>query len=426
MEGIGINIFLKYRNDKKITKTNMTVIYQFKTLIVYMISVSLIMNSVLQYTFARFIADSTYEKKIDLIKPNFYGASLVLGVFSCILSICLIRIFLPHVEFLTKALTLATLVTLTLVWLCTISLSGAKVYKQITISFFLGYAVICVGSYFLRKHGLNELLICFLVGQFLLLALLTLTMGYHYPSTRLLDFTFLRRTKSMPWLIAAGVFYNLAIWVDKYLFWFHSQTGTPMIGLLNMSYIYDTPIFISTLTCIFSIAFFFLYVETAFVKSYKKLFDAICDGGTLVKIRVIHNDLIQKTYDLIFGVIKIQIIISALCFFVGKLFLKLLHIDVFYIYLLNILVLALGLSIIYWVLLEVLFYLNKYRYCCFLCALYFFTNLIFTDISIRLGAFYYGYGLALSLLVTTAAAFLLTNRAYKKLEYAVFAFSTDI
>ncbi|NNM59041.1 MAG: exopolysaccharide Pel transporter PelG [Legionellales bacterium] len=409
----------------KISKTNAEVIIQFKTLVVYMISASLIISSIFQYTFSRFIADSMYDKKTEQIKPNFYGACLTLTIFSLLLSICLIIIFLPDVDIVTRGLTLATLVTLSLVWLCTISLSGAKVYKQITISFFLGYSIICVGAYFLRQHGLNQLMACFLVGQVVLLLLLILTMRYHYPSKLWLGFAFLRGTKAMPWLIASGVFYNLGLWIDKYLFWFHSQTSTPVIGLLNLSYIYDTPIFISTLTSIFSIAFFFLFIETSFVKSYKNLFDQICYGGTLAKIRGIHNELIQRTRDLLLGVIKIQVIISTLCFFLGSIFLKLLHIDPFYIYILNILVLALGLSVMYWVLLEVLFYLNKYRYCTFICALFFFSNLIFTNISIKLGVFFYGYGIALSLLVTTIAAFLLINRAYKKLEYAVFAFSTD-
>ncbi len=394
---------------------------QFKTLIIYMISSTLIMSSTFQFSFTRYIADRKYEKKIRLIKPNFNGACLLLGLFSGFIGLLLVYFVLPGVDLSIRALVWLTLVILSLIWLSTVCLSGLRAYRQIIVSFFVGYAVVIIACYFMRFFYLKGFLCGFLLGQFVILVMLMLTFYNHYPSRLPLRFNFMKPSPTLIYLIFASVFYNAGVWVDKYLFWYLGAGHARVIGLLNESLIYDTPIFIATMSTIFGMAFFFLAIETSFIHSYKRLFDEICGGFTLNEIYETHNELVDKSRNILFGVIKIQGMLAFIFYVMGTPILGSMHVDIFYIYILNILMLALALNVVYWAVMEMLFYLDKYKYCCYLNLLFLVSNFFFTWLSIKLNIFYYGFGLAASFFVTTVASMIALNLAYRKLEYNVFA-----
>jgi polysaccharide biosynthesis protein PelG len=56
----------------------------------------------------------------------------------------------------------------------------------------------------------------------------------------------------------------------------------------------------------------------------------------------------------------------------------------------------------------------------FLCLLFLFSNIALTALSLYLGASYYGYGFALSLLITVLAGMYLLTRKLDLLEYETF------
>lgn len=393
---------------------------QFRTLVVYLISISLVTSSVMQYAFSRFIADRFYEKKLEVVRPNYNGACLVIIIFSSIVALLFVYEFLPGVSIFTKIYTFLSLVSLSCVWLATISLSGLRAYKQVSISFLIAYVFMAFICYLLRDFLLNGLMLGFLLGQILLFAMLSYTIYTQYHSTEKLDFSFTKHTEPMIWLVLAGLFYNMAIWADKYLFWYTSPSKINVIGHLNASLIYDTPVFLATLTSVFSMAFFFLHLETTYMDHYKRLFQKVSGGGTLSEIYHSHNMLVSTSRYIIISVLKIQGVLLLMGIFLGYAFLLYLKIDPYYIYILNVLVLALTLNVVYWATIDLLFHLDKYKTTCCLHGLFLVSNIVFTDISIRLNIFYYGYGLAASLFVSSLTALICLHFAYKNLEYNTF------
>lgn len=392
----------------------------FRTIVVYSISVSLIISSIMQYSFSRFIADRCYENKKDTIRSNYYGICIAITAFSIPIAFTFVYAFLNNVDPLTKSLVFSTIVILSLVWVSTISLSGVRAYRQVSLSFLLAYGIIVVICYLLRFYMLNGLLLGFFIGQCVLFALLFYTIHTQYPGERKLSFAFAKKLPQLAWLVFAGFFYNFAIWIDKYIFWFSSKTGSTVIGGLKLSLTYDAPIFIATLSSIFSMAFFFLHLETNYIRAYKQLFDEICFGATLRNIYETQNILVASSRYILGGVLKLQGILLMIGVLLGSAILRELHVDPFYIYILNILIIALTLNVLYWSLIDLLFHLDKYKICCFLHLFFFISNAAFTWISIQLNIFFYGYGLALSLLCSTILALWALNNAYKNLTFEVF------
>ncbi|MGC8001539.1 exopolysaccharide Pel transporter PelG, partial [Salmonella enterica] len=69
-------------------------------------------------------------------------------------------------------------------------------------------------------------------------------------------------------LMAIGLLYNTAIWIDKAMFWYTPETSQAIIGPLRASVIYDLPVFLAYLSIIPGMAIFLLRMETDFVEDY--------------------------------------------------------------------------------------------------------------------------------------------------------------
>jgi len=70
--------------------------------------------------------------------------------------------------------------------------------------------------------------------------------------------------------------------------------------------------------------------------------------------------------------------------------------------------------------LNILFYLDKRHIVVFLCTIFLVSNIALTSLSLYLGASFYGYGFALSLLITVLAGMQLLSRKLELLEYETF------
>jgi len=114
-----------------------------------------------------------------------------------------------------------------------------------------------------------------------------------YPSDRFIEFDFLRKKRMFMSLIWTGFFFNLGVWIDKYIFWYTPSTGIPVIGPFNASLIYDLPIFLAYLSIIPGMAVFLVRMETDFVEYYQKFYDAVREGGTLDYIHEMRDEMVS-------------------------------------------------------------------------------------------------------------------------------------
>lgn len=394
---------------------------QFQTSVTYLVASSLILTGLVQLAFTRFVSDRLFEKKREVILPNLNGLMLIVVMVASVIGTFCLFILLPELGLLYRLLMLAGFVLMCAVWVMTVFLSGMKRYKAIVILFGCAYALIVLTALWWRPYGLEGLLAGFVFGHLILLAgMWVLTVREFNPQGKLISFEFADSKKIYPSLMAIGLLYNLGIWVDKFMFWYFPPTSDPIIGHLRASLIYDLPVFLSYLSIIPGMAVFLVRIETDFVEFYDKFYDAVRGGGSLEYIENMRDEMVYSIQQGLSEIGKIQTLAVLATFVAGPALLGWLGISQLYLPLLYVQVIGAGLQVGLMAILNVFFYLDQRRIVLFLCVEFVVLNVALTGLTLWFGAALYGYGFALSVLITLATSLVLLSRQLNRLEYETF------
>jgi uncharacterized membrane protein len=395
-------------------------ISQFQVTVTYLISLSLIYTGLAQLVFTRFIADRLFESLDDIVIPTLNGLLLiVMFIGGSLVGVAALFLF-PEESALYRLLLVVGFSSLCGVWLAAILLSGMKQYMQIVWLFGVGYTVVVLGAFSLRGFGLEGLLMGFVLGHLALLGGMYFQIYRSYPSHQFVGFALFDRSKTYSSLIWSGFLFNLGLWIDKFMFWFNPDTGQQVIGPLHASVIYDFPIFLAYLAIIPGMAVFLVRIETDFAEYYDRFFTAVREGANLEYIERMRNEMVLAVRKGLFDIAKIQAIFTLVTFIFAPTFLAWLGISLLYLPLLYIDVLSAGLQVMLLGLINIMFYLDERHVVLKLMLLFVISNVIFTWISFYLGVAFFGYGIAMSLVVTLVWGLLILNRKLDRLEFDTF------
>ena len=394
---------------------------QFQVTVTYLFLISLIYTGCVQLSFTRFVADCVFRKEEDAILPNFNGLLLV-TIAGCILvGVPFVAFLFPDQTPLYRLLFVMGLAVMSSIWIATVFLTGMKHYRAIVLIFFLGYASTTLLAFLLRRAlGLEGLLLGFVLGHYGLLMGMIWLVYRNYHSNRFIAFDIWKPGAMLPSLMVAGLGFNLGAWVDKLMFWYYPLTGQAVTGPLHSSVIYDFPIFLSYLSVIPGMAVFLVRIETDFVEYYVKFYDAVRDGATLDYIERMRNHMVYYVQRGLFDIAKIQSIAVLVTLALGGSLLGMLGMSDLYLPLLYIDVVGAALQVVLLGILNVLFYLDQRRSVVVLTVMLPVTNVLFTALSLALGADWFGYGFAMAMLLTVLTGLWLLNRKLEVLEFETF------
>ncbi len=396
-------------------------ISQFQVTVTYLFLISLVLTGVVQLSFTRFVADQIFAKNNLAIMPNFNGLMLLAMSLSLLLALPAAALLFPEQSVLYRLLFAVGLSVMSAIWIATVFLTGMKHYRAIVLIFFLGYAATIMLALLLRKVlGLEGLLMGFVAGHVLLLLGMVWLVYRNYHSDHFIAFDIWKPGAMYTSLMASGLLFNLGAWIDKIMFWYHPDTGQAVIGPLHASVIYDIPIFLSYLSVIPGMAVFLVRIETDFVEYYIKFYDAVREGATLDYIERMRNHMVYYVRRGLFDIAKIQAIAVLITLVLGEAILTFLGISTLYLPLLYIDVVSAALQVVLLGILNVLFYLDQRRAVLLLTGLLPLFNLVFTAISLQLGANWFGYGFAVAMLLTVLLGLWILNRKLEALEYQTF------
>lgn len=395
-------------------------IVQFQVTVTYVIAFSLILTGPFQLAFTRFTADRLFENKAGLILPNFHAVALSVTLLGGGLGLLAVMFLFPEQTVLYRLLLLAAFVILCNIWIATIFLSGMKQYQAIVWLYLFGYAFTIAAAISLRHFKLEGLMAGFVIGQSLLLMGMMALILRTFPARRFMSFEFFHKHLRYTSLFWIGLFYNLGVWADKIMFWFTPDTSQAIIGPFRASLIYDLPVFLAYLSIIPGMAIFLLRMETDFVEHHDAFYKSVRAGGSLETIEQFRNSMVDTIRLGIFEIVKIQAIAVLLLIVVGERLLTWLGISTLYLPLLYVDVIAAGLQVVLLGVLNVFFYLDQRRIVLGLCGGFVVLNVVLTEVSLRLGPAFYGYGFAISVLLTVLAGFYLLSRKMDVLEYETF------
>jgi len=420
--GIGLsNIYFYHTEDPTQTMLKASVTY------VSALALSSVYTGFFQLPFTRFIADRMYEKKHYLILPNFIGTIMMTIVGGFLIALPL-AIFLFDTQSNLFVLLYTTMfIVLSCVWIANILAASLKLYKQVIIFYLLGYALIYLCAYLFRDYGVIGLLISFIIGNSLLFILLFLGIIYYYPSYNQENQRFIRfdifdqKFGKFYWKLGfSGMFYNIAIWIDKVIFWFSPIVGYVVIDKLHASMVYDFPIFLAYLSIIPGMAIFFFRLEVDFARAYDKFYRAINRHGTLSQIKYHKQQMIDAVTRSIQEILFIQGMFNILLFLSAETLFEVLVLPKLYLPLFYIDVIGVQLQLGFMSILAYLYYLDKQKEALLYTLAFVLLNALLTYISIHMGPYFYGYGYSVTLLILFVASIRTLNTILRELDYETF------
>jgi uncharacterized membrane protein len=253
----------------------------------------------------------------------------------------------------------------------------------------------------------------------LLFGLLALVMR-QFPATRLLAFDFLQRQRMYPRLMWTGAFFTLGLWVDKFMFWADPLAGVAVIGALRASPLYDVPIFLSYLSLIPGMAVFLVHLETDVALQCANFHRTIVRGGTLAQVHLARDRLVAAVQRGLLAVLKVQAITTLVALAASATLLRSLGLSQSYLPLLQVHLLAVAVELVLLSVMNVLFYLDQRQAVLRISVFFALSNAALSWVSLQLHPMFFGYGLGLSVLLTSGLAWATLRRKLHQLEYETF------
>ena len=108
-------------------------ITQFQVSVTYLIAFSLTLTGFAQLAFTRFTADRLFEKRANVILPNFNGLLLWVTLLTGLFGTLVIIFLFPNQSVMYRLLMLAGFVVMSDIWIATIFLSGMKQYSHLCL-----------------------------------------------------------------------------------------------------------------------------------------------------------------------------------------------------------------------------------------------------------------------------------------------------
>ena len=168
-------------------------ITQFQVSVTHLMVASLVLTGAVQLAFTRYIADRLFEKKGELVLPNFNGMLMVVMIVAGTSGIALLFTLFVGTGTIYQLLMLCGFNVLCCIWVTTLFLSGMKLYRTIVAMYAMGYSLSVAAALLLRPFGLEGLLGGFVFGHFLMLMGMMSLIYRTYPSRSFVAFDFMKK-----------------------------------------------------------------------------------------------------------------------------------------------------------------------------------------------------------------------------------------
>jgi polysaccharide biosynthesis protein PelG len=241
-----------------------------------------------------------------------------------------------------------------------------------------------------------------------------------FESPESFNLEFVGHFRRYPALIAIGFFYNLALWVDKLVFWFSPQ-AIDVGSYLKVFPPYDTSFFVSSLVIVPALAVFTVNLETDFYEHYKRFYTAIQNKRGLAELLDAKEGMtrsIRRSFLVLFKVQSgLALVMVAL---LTPTIMETFGVPQEYWHIFRVMVVGMSVQVFLLFTTVTLLYLDLRGSVLIVCSVFLATNLGFTVLTLPLGYGFYGYGFLASSLIGVVVSFILLADRFKKLEYLTF------
>lgn len=391
----------------------------FRSTIIYNYCFSLILVGVIQLVLTRYLADRIYEGRERATLSAFSTSLLMVYLTAIPIGIAIYWRF--EVGPFYKLCAVLLFLVICSIWLAMIALSAVKDYLHIVYAFATGTACSIAGAMVLYPpFGLTGYLIGYTLGQCVIFFWILARLLSEFPPENVIDVQLVRYMAKYWDLAAIGFGFNLAIWIDKMVFWFAPDSRVIFPWFRTHDF-YEGPIFFAYLSIVPTMAIFLMKIETRFYEHYRDYYAKIMAHKSLKLILMEKKGMIEMLRESMREVFIIQGAITLLCLVFAPALVDLAQLMPMQVPLLRVGLIGAFLQVLLSMAVIVLFYFDQRRKVLVVTAVFLLGNGILSWISTLWGFQYYGYGYCYSCLMALITAFYLLQKTVDDLEFITFA-----
>lgn len=409
--GLGIFYYLVVSYES-MTMVRITIIYTY--------IFSFIFTGSFQVLETRYLSDIIYQGKKEACIPAF------VSIFILILPISLFMAtgfyYFVDMSILYRLIAVSLYTILCGIWLGMNFLSALKDYAAIFCSFFIGALVSFLGAIGLgRVLGIEGFLLGFTIGQFITFVMFLGKILSEFSGSYRFSTDIFRHIKIYPELLVTGLAFNMAIWVDKFIFWL-PETGVRIHSLFYSCGYYEGSTLLAFLTVIPSFAIFLIRVETGFYEKWRLFYATLLYRRPLALIQKSKREMIDSLRNGILDLVKIQAPIS-MCFLIfAPQIMGFLRLSPVALFIFRIAVIGAFLQAFLMMSLIILYYFDFRKSVMQVTLVYLVAHLFLSYVTHEAGIRYFGYGYFFANLLCLSYAYTILSKKLDNLEYITFAF----
>lgn len=390
---------------------------RFYLMLTYATALSLIVTAPLHTMLNRHLADEIYLGRLRSIVGGLLALTL-LAVAACLATAGLLAFGVSRLPLHLKISFVGLTALMGLFWCISALICALRRERLLLYLFIAGMGTSLVLFGLLRPSAAQPLVLIFGAGVAVPVAgCYAYVIKVYLRDTVRLDWAFLRRPRNLR-LAAALLAFNLAFWVDKFIFWFAPSTGKAHDPLLRYAADYDFPFFAALTLMMVGSVLVYRGIKRRVSGPYEAFIFKLANNFPF-------RELALEKMRLVNGIGQVS---TGLLVFYGGLAvfaLLLVHLQVVPLpwrnpFVFHYLLLGTVFFSLFFLYFLVLQYLDDIDGLLRICLLFLGLNAAGTAVSLHFGWKYYGTGFLFAAVVIAVVAFAMVNRTVGGLEYEVF------
>lgn len=392
----------------------------FRIVVIYNFGFSLVFAAPVFMVVTRYLADSIHKKNVTHTPTVLF---MSLGLMNLLLLPLSLFYYVWYVD-LSVGMTvnaIANLVLISSVWVLGVFMTALKDYRSVTNAFAIGMLLAFLIAHSLRdEYGDVGMLVGFNIGNAWIVFSLIAKVLAEYPYT-LTRKTELKKYYRRYWELAVGgVFYNAAIWVDKWVMWIWAPQREMLPSKMVFYPDYDSGMFLAYLTIVPAMAIFLFSVETNFFDRYRRFYYDILEHKPLATIKSNYKAIIESIWLSTRNFAVVQGTVCLVAILLAAQLFELLNINYHQIGIFRLGTLGAMFHVLVLFEMIVLSYFDCRRITMWIQLFFLLSNALLTYLTIGMGFTYYGYGYFLSSLLTFGLTTVVLYTHIQNLPYHAF------
>ncbi len=292
------------------TMVSLPDLQRFSSVVTYNFCFSLVAAGPIALVVTRGLADRIYAKEVELAPGLYLGALALLFCVQAAFGIPFYG-FVADMQPAERILSLICLQVAGGIWIASPFMSALQNFGSISAFFaggtFLSFTFAVLLAPFFGAAGM---LAGFTAGLAFIFFGLSARIFAEYPYPAHFQFAFILEFRRYWQFAVIGLFYNAAIWVDKWIMWF-APGRVAVTGGIWTNPAYDGAMFLAYLTIVPATTLFLVAVETRFFEHYFRFYQDIENHATATEIERNHKTILRVLGE---GLRNIAVLQAAVCY----------------------------------------------------------------------------------------------------------------